>query len=343
MSNTVYIHGLLSMQVQVVFGVLFLGGLIYQVRSWILLREGRSLLYSGRRTAPTVQPAATVQVPAQKTPPNLIVCLWILSGILWFTLIANKDMRYTVPVLPAVALVSVSWLRSATRRRPSDKNGDSVGRNTPVIRRFKRVAAGLTVGLVAAWAFVSLVNAQWPRAGMGYYIDTPRFRWMVYARNYFGFDHRPLPEDWGVPEVVNTMARVASDQAPTYTPKLGVVVNLPYLNPSSVALYARLQSQGRAGSPIVTVIWLVTKSTADQISDCDYLLVRTGLDRAEWLAPLERYAEDLIKANPSRFTRIAAFPLPMEGGAEVVLYKCQKETSDSRAGNSQTGELQIAK
>jgi hypothetical protein len=78
----------------------------------------------------------------------------------------------------------------------------------------------------------------------------------------------------------------------------------------------------------VTVIWLVSKSAADQISDCDYLLVRTGLDKAEWLAPLERYSEDLIRANPSRFTRMAEFPIPLEG-AEAVLYKCEKETGQA--------------
>jgi hypothetical protein len=164
---------------------------------------------------------------------------------------------------------------------------------------------------------------------MGSYIDTPRFRWMVFARNYFSFDHRPLSDDWGVPEVVSALSRPDTNEwngqpaTNTSQPKIGVVVNLPYLNPSSVALYARLQAPGRAGPPIVTMIWLVNKSAADQISDCDYLLVRTGLDRAEWLAPLERYAEDLIRSNPSGFTRMAGFPIPMDG-AEVVLYKINK-------------------
>jgi hypothetical protein len=312
MSNTVYVHGLLSMQVQIVFGAMFLCGAIYQGWRWIRSKKGRPHLYSDKRTAPTRD--------SRGPRVSLILYLWIVSGIVCFTLVANKDMRYTVPVLPAVALISVTWLG----RRSSKTASSDVYPSIPAARRLK----GAVAALIVAWAFVSFLNAQWPRAGMGSYIDTPRFRWMVFARNYFGFDHRPMPDDWGVPKIVSTMSRLGSDQAAEYTPKLGVVVNLPYLNPSSVALYARLQSPGRAGAPLVTVIWLVSKSAADQIPDCDYLLVRTGLDKAEWLAPLERYSEDLIRANPSRFTRVAEFPIPLEG-AEAVLYKCDKDTGEA--------------
>ena len=316
MSNTVYIHGLLSMQVQIVFGAMFLSGAIYQGWRWIRSKKGRPHLYSGKRAAPTRD--------SRGPRVSLILYLWIVSGIVCFTLVANKDMRYTVPVLPAVALISVSWLRSAARRKSTETASGRLFSTTLRTRRLK----GAVAALIVVWAFVSFLNAQWPRAGMGSYIDTPRFRWMVFARNYFGFDHRPMPDDWGVPEIVSTMSRLGSDQAAEYTPKLGVVVNLPYLNPSSVALYERLQSPGRAGAPLVTVIWLVSKSAADQISDCDYLLVRTGLDKAEWLAPLERTTEDLIRANPSRFTKMAEFPIPLEG-AEAVLYKCEKETGQA--------------
>jgi hypothetical protein len=190
---------------------------------------------------------------------------------------------------------------------------------------------------------------------MGYYIDTPRFRWMVYARNYFGFDHRPLADDWSVPEIVQTVAGFASQPAaassagraesartplPEETvspqthsrgevnrirqPVLGVIVNLPHLNPSSIALYARLLSPGRAGPPLLQVEWLVTDSSVDQIERCDYLLVRTGLDRAEWVAPVERYAEQLIRRNPARFTEVASFPIPLEQ-AEALVYRCEKD------------------
>ena len=168
-------------------------------------------------------------------------------------------------------------------------------------------------------------------------IDTPRYRWMVFARNYYGFDHRPLDDDWSVPRIVSKisnlhrddgMAAAASasrDSALTgdFKPVLGVVVNLPYLNPSSVALYSRLLTPQRAGPPLLDVRWVLEPSMIDRIDDCDYILVRTGLDQAEWVAPVERDVEKLIHAAPNRFTQVGSFPIPLDE-AEAIVYRREK-------------------
>ena len=78
-SNLYYLHSLISSQTQLPLGILFCLGLIY---SLVRCRKQSILLY-----------------------------LWLLSGVGIFTFVANKDFRYTVPVLPAVALLSVCWLR----------------------------------------------------------------------------------------------------------------------------------------------------------------------------------------------------------------------------------------
>jgi hypothetical protein len=204
---------------------------------------------------------------------------------------------------------------------------------------------------IAAWSLVSFFNAQWPSPGYGYAIDTPRWRWMVYARNYYGFDHRPLPDDWNVPAIVRAVVEkndedrsgsssrageetgsvppspAESVSPPTVAghgrPTLGVVVNLPYLNPSSLAVEARLMSPERAGPPVIRVEWIVVESAFDRIQRCDYLLVRTGLDQAEWSSTAERLAESLIRAHPDRFARVASFPIPLKD-AEAVIYRCEK-------------------
>ena len=292
MSNAFYAHGLISEHTQIIFGGLFVIGLLFSLARF---RKESVLLY-----------------------------LWLLGGLASFAFVANKDLRYTVPILPAVALLSVCWL-----------GGERSSRSWVSI--FK----GLAVAAIVAWALVSFFNAQWPGDGMGRYIDTPRFRWMVFARNYFGFDHRPLKHDWGVPEIVRAAAadaRARMEEKPRESlgasspsesvspgthrsspvPKVGVVVNLPYLNPSSVALYARLLSPQRAGPPVVNVDWLVLESAKDRIDRCEYLVVRTGLDKADWVAAMERYVEALIGNNPNRFVRVAEFPIPMQDARAVV-------------------------
>jgi hypothetical protein len=112
---------------------------------------------------------------------------------------------------------------------------------------------------------------------------------------------------------------VAGDDRPT----LGVVVNLPYLNPSSIALEARLMSPRRAGPPVIRVEWIVVESAIDRIERCDYVLVRTRLERAEWSSTAERQVQSLINAHPEQFTRVASFPLPLQE-AEAIIYRREK-------------------
>ena len=142
---------------------------------------------------------------------------------------------------------------------------------------------------------------------------------MVFARNYYGFDHRPLDHDWSVPEIVDTVSKRQTATPPV----LGVVVNLPYLNPSSVALYARLLTTQRAAPPLVDVRWVVEPSMIDRLNDCDYVLVRTGLDKADWVSGVERDVEQLIRGNPDRFIHEASFPIPLTD-AEAVVYRREK-------------------
>jgi 4-amino-4-deoxy-L-arabinose transferase-like glycosyltransferase len=272
-SNFFYVHALISMQMQLPLASIFVAGLVYSL--------------------------------ARCRRQSLILYLWILSGIACFALVANKDVRYTAPVLPAAALISVCWLRELRPRAPSQRKSLGAG----------ALKAALAAA-IAVWALVSFFNAQWPRAGWGTAIDTPRYRWMVFSRNYYGFDHRPLGDDWSVPEIVRLVSNAQTAPAPV----LGVVVNLPYLSPSSVALYSRLLTNQRAGAPLIDVRWIVEPSMMDRIDDCDYILVRTGLQKADWVASVEREVEQLTRGAPDQFIRVASFPIPLEE-AEAVVYR----------------------
>src|SRR6185295_5192863 len=111
----------------------------------------------------------------------------------------------------------------------------------------------------------------------------------------------------------------ANSSAP---PVLGGGGNLPYLNPSSVALYSCLGTEQRAGPPLIDVRWVIAPPMIERLQECDYVLVRTGLDEADWVAKVERDVEQLIQRDP-RFMQVAKFPVPLKN-AEAILYRFEK-------------------
>ena len=273
-SNFFYVHALISLQMQLPLALVFVAGLVYS-------------LFRCRKE-------------------SVILYLWLLSGIISFALVANKDVRYTVPVLPAAAVLSVCWLREFK----------------PTTKKLVAALKPALVAILTAWALVSFFNAQWPRPGFGKAIYTPRYIWMVFARNYYGFDHRPLDDDWSVPEIVQTVSSMGREAGPDDSPPvLGVVVNIPYLSPSSVSLYARLMAKQRAGPPLVDVRWVVEPSMMNRIDECDYVLVRTDVRKGEWVATVEQDVERLIRENPGQFKQIARYTIPL---AEAVVYQIEK-------------------
>ena len=93
---------------------------------------------------------------------------------------------------------------------------------------------------------------------------------------------------------------------------------------SEMCIRDRLLGEQRAGSPLLDVRWVVEPSMIDRIQDCDYILVRTGLDKADWVAKIERDVEKLLRDNPNEFARDNSFPIPLPD-AEAVIYRHQKK------------------
>jgi 4-amino-4-deoxy-L-arabinose transferase-like glycosyltransferase len=211
---------LVGLQIQLVFGLLFVVGVTYSIR--------------------------------RRRMQDWMLYLWILSGILSFTLIANKDARYTVPILPAVALLSVSWFSA--------------------VRIHRRLTAA---ALITLWSLVTFLNAQWPTPRLDFRLRALGTPLYFLSGNVFRFDHRPISEDWSVPELVSAASG-----------KLGIVPNLWQLNPSNIGLYARIHN------PRVNVLWLSEDLAGNRLERCDYVLARTNLESAMDVSTLERTAAD---------------------------------------------------
>ena len=122
------------------------------------------------------------------------------------------------------------------------------------------------------------------------------------------------------PEKMHAQARISGNGF--VWPTLGVVVNQPYLNSSACAWFTRLFATERAGLPILTIESIGNESElAERFGHCDYLLVRTGLDHADSVQPVELRVEEMIRNHPEQFKEVARFPTPV-AGCEGVVYQC---------------------
>jgi hypothetical protein len=156
--------------------------------------------------------------------------------------------------------------------------------------------------LIAAWAFVSFFNAQWPVSKMDFRLSAMGMPLYFLSGNVYRFDHRPLSEDWSIPEIVHTASG-----------RLGVAPNIWQLNPSNVELYARIHA------PNVSVVWLSEEFSGERLDQCDYVLARTHLENAERVEVTERKIAMYLSEHPDRFVPVATFSLPHS--EEAVLYR----------------------
>jgi hypothetical protein len=93
---------------------------------------------------------------------------------------------------------------------------------------------------------------------------------------------------------------------------------------------------------LIRVQWLVVDGSLEQIGECQYILARTGLESADWVASIEREFEQMARSHPERFQRVASFPIPLKN-AEAVIYRVlpERRTSNTIADEADSKGPQV--
>ena len=143
-----------------------------------------------------VMPAALLVVGlamARGTPALGLLLTWAGGPLVLLTLLQNKDSRYTMPILPALALLSVAWIR--------------------------RLGPRGQAAAVAALAVVGILHAAWFGWGWG---PSPTLHGMDAPDGPLGFpSFPPRREHWPIAEV---LARVRDDfGASGPSPRIAIV------------------------------------------------------------------------------------------------------------------------
>jgi len=218
------------------------------------------------------------------------ILLWLAGGWLCLLLFRNKDPRYSVPILPAVALISATVFE----RKPK-----LLAAAIPILA-FQHYLVSFGVRSLPE----SVVLMEGQRGALNY-------DWNLYTQTYFGLWGAPAREDWKIESVLDTVT--SRRPGPV---RLGIAPNIARFDPVAFEFYVALRNR-----PVtVNRLWHYDEAT---IEANDFVLVsepvegETALDRV--LSPdLERTTQ-FVTSNPENFLLLERFALPNQ--AVIRLYE----------------------
>lgn len=220
-----------------------------------------------------------------------LATIWVWLGSSWLilTLLRNKDPRYTVPLLPAVALLAAAGL---TVKDP--------------VRRAVKWAA-----LAVALAQFLVITFNLPflpdKISLGtFHRGAYEWEWQVFSKTYLGFLGPARAEEWPIDSILSVMTEKGGG-------RLFVLPDHPYFSPEVFLYRARLQRY--------PVEIRALQSTSFPAGEKDFLIMKSGEqgDPRTTTGVLELTRQ--MEKDP-RLHLIRVYPLP--DGSRGLLFGSKK-------------------
>ena len=207
---------------------------------------------------------------------------WIVPAWLALTfLMANKDFRYPLPVLPGIALLGAGGLLLLPRGHVR------VG------------AATLALGLASLY-YASLYG---PSAGPAWRLTQQGLLAHPSVLFHIPADAFPRCEDWKQDEIVGVLAG-ALHQRPRPHVAVGVIPSLHELNPSGIR-YRLVLSRLRAN----VVDFAYAEDWHEVLGRVDFLIAKTGDEGLEHATRSNQAINAYVESRPDVFKTILTVPL----------------------------------
>lgn len=227
------------------------------------------------------------------------VVWWAISGLFLLTFcILNKDIRYSMPILPAVALVTASplyWIRSS-----------------------EGFVVFVTLLGSLALPYYTYSLFSWPPIHRDIGFGTGPLYWNIWKKSYY-YGGSPSAEDWSLTDIIFRMWNERGAVTRENPIRLVLVPFLLRLNQNSISLEA-LQS----GIPIdVYQIGNDPRFFDDgRILSRDFLLTKTGDLGLPFMTSQAVRINDFIANHRDRFEVVQSYPFP--DGSTGTLFKIHK-------------------
>ncbi len=265
-----YVNALFAQQTMAVLGLLFVAGL--------LLALAR----------------------APRTQALAVLLAWVAVPFVVFVAYPNKDIRYTIPYLPAVAALTgvgyaqirTTWLRRAL----------AAGALLWAVVQF----SGLTFGLRGLLPEVS------PAVGP---LHFTLYRESVHIAT------PPQPAAWPIAEILTTAVGDAGLPREALAPdreriRVLVLSEAAHFEPQAFAYYALAE---RLPTQITFVSGVLDLDDSAALAGADYIVTKTGDLGPAWAQQDAAAVAAMVEANGEEYAPVALWPLP--DGSEAKLYR----------------------
>src|SRR5262249_45911990 len=218
------------------------------------------------------------------------VLLWLIGGWLGLMLFRNKDPRYSVPFLPAVALITAN-----------------VFEVRPVL-----ISALLPFLLIQHYLVSFGVRRLPDKVVIMQGVKGPlSYDWNLYTQTYFGLWGPPAREDWKIQHVIDRV--FSGDRRPV---RLGIAPNIARFDPVAFEFYIALENR-----PItINRLWHFDPSA---IANNEFVLISEENDGEDSiqavLSPDLHRTNEYVFEHPDAFHLLDRFALP--NGVMIRLYK----------------------
>lgn len=232
-----------------------------------------------------------------KDKNKAILLLWIILPYLIFTFTSNKDIRYTMPFLPAIAVISTSWISMI-----GSKKAKSI------------IIVSLLI--IATFQFIAITNGidaiQHQKV-----IKTPLYDIKIYSQHVH-ITHPPVEQNWKIQEILRYITNKSKNMSQNYHCVVGIVPNAYRFQQGAFEYYTLLEKL-----PLHIIGVGRSPNFYGEVFMCDYVVTKTGDQGPGFTTKYIIRTMDMLKSPPKEFNEtfkiVKEYNLP--DGSIAKIYK----------------------
>ncbi len=258
-----YTFALINSQTSFVFFIVFLAGLIFALRS-----RNRS---------------------------NYLLLSWIILPYIVMTLLRNKNDRYTLPSITAVAIISALWIASLNSRKT------------------KAIVLSIIV-LVGGIQLFTLANGL--DVANGFRIKTPAGNIELYSSGSYG-TRPPMKQDWKVEEALDSILDDARTNPRIYG-RVGYIGILPDTAGTNGLTFGYYSYMKKLPFNVISVPYFeALEPFIQNFLNFDYLILKSGENSGESRKKLVGDMYNYFNQHNSSYVLVGKFNLPDDSELDV--------------------------